>query len=59
MRDGPSNPFPIGGWQQTGRIRARASWFFSFAILEELWECRDGRFEWRRISGPISIREPS
>lgn len=53
----PRMPFTIDGWRPTDAIRVRSTW--RGAVIERLWERRDGGRVWRRETGAINISSES
>lgn len=51
----PPLDFDVAGWTPLPKRRVRQAWFR--AVLEELWEHRDGSREWRISKDVIPIGE--
>lgn len=46
--------YPTSGWRRAYETRLRPAWF-GIAIMEELWECEDGRRQWRKFHGTMDL----
>lgn len=52
----PERPYGPGGWRPCRQFRLVPGWWFFGARLEELWERRDGRREWRKAERAIDVK---
>lgn len=50
----PPHDYSIGGWRQTGDLRIRNGWFG--AVVEEMWENREGLRTWERTTAAYMLR---
>jgi hypothetical protein len=50
----PPKDFMMDGPRPTERFRIRTVGFF-YAVVEQLWEHRDGTSEWKRVWSPVEF----
>lgn len=56
MNPAPPRDFNMAGWACIAEIRVRPT-FFGLARMEQLWQHKDGRREWRRCDYAVSIKQ--